>query len=122
MTTKTELPQTGEFIVSEANGTRARDKIVVVSGAGKLRAGTVLGRITASGKYNILAPGASTGVEVARAVLYAAVDATSADTPATGLVRAAEINGGELTWPAGITPEQRTAAVAQLVATGLIVR
>lgn len=43
MATKTQGQQTGEFIVSEANGKRSREKITVLSGE-NLKAGHVLGR------------------------------------------------------------------------------
>lgn len=44
MAEKTEGKYAGEAIVSEANGTRSRDAIVVASGSGILSAMTVLGR------------------------------------------------------------------------------
>ncbi|TXL72552.1 head decoration protein [Vineibacter terrae] len=44
MVEKTEGKYAGEAIVSEANGARSRDAIVVVSGSGILSAMTVLGR------------------------------------------------------------------------------
>ena len=40
-----------EFLLSEGQGTRSRDAIVIASGSGVVKAGTVLGKITASGKY-----------------------------------------------------------------------
>jgi hypothetical protein len=46
MTTYTEARRTGEFIISEASGTRSREQVTVASGAGELIPGTVLGKIT----------------------------------------------------------------------------
>lgn len=44
----TEGMHTGEFLLSEANGTRSRDSIVIAAGSGKLEAGTVLATITSA--------------------------------------------------------------------------
>jgi hypothetical protein len=38
--------RTGEFLLSEADGTLSREAVVITSGAGNLAAGSVLGRIT----------------------------------------------------------------------------
>jgi hypothetical protein len=48
----------GEFILSEANGQRSREAITIASGAGIIAAGTVLGKVTATGKYLASAVGA----------------------------------------------------------------
>jgi hypothetical protein len=45
MTVLTEGTHAGEFIVSEANGTRSRDAVIVLSGQ-DLRAGHVVGKVT----------------------------------------------------------------------------
>lgn len=61
-------------------------KVTVVSGAGALKAGTLLGKITTGGKYttwdNRTSGGATDGSEVLVGVLVHDVDATSADQPA----------------------------------------
>lgn len=58
--------------------------VTIVSGAGKLVRGTVLGRITASGKYQTVQLSTSTdGSQIADCVLTGAVDASSADVVAT---------------------------------------
>lgn len=120
MATLTEGRHAGEFIVSEANGARSREAMTI--DAGSLEAGTVLGRVTATGKYVALAPGSEGGSEAAAGILYAAVDATAADAEGVAIVRDAEVNGAELTWPAGISGSDKTAAVAALAALGVIVR
>lgn len=43
MTTLTERPHTGSFILNEARGHFNREKVTIVSGEGVLKAGTVLG-------------------------------------------------------------------------------
>lgn len=58
MTVLTERPQAGAHIISEANGTLSRERIVVNATAGRLNAGTVLAKITAS---NAGTPAAAAG-------------------------------------------------------------
>ncbi|WP_135469823.1 head decoration protein [Crenalkalicoccus roseus] len=118
MAVLTEPRHAGEFIVSEANGSRSRDAIVTATGT--LEAGTVLGRITSSGKYVILAPGASDGSQTAAGILYEAVSGT--DQKAVAVVRDAEVSGPGLVWPGSITGPQKATAIAQLAALGVIVR
>jgi hypothetical protein len=57
----------------------ATDSVTLVSGAGALTRGTVLGKVTASQKFKQCNPAASTGEEEPRAILAEATDATSAD-------------------------------------------
>lgn len=113
MTVYLEDTHAGEFLVSEANGGLSRETITVISGQ-DLAAGTVLGLITASGKYTILAPGASDGSEVAAGVLYDAVDASTGDALGVAVVRLAEVNSAELVWPDGISAGQKATAGTQL--------
>jgi hypothetical protein len=58
MTIKTEGVYTGEFLLSEANGTRSREEVVIAAGSGILKAGTLIALITAA---NALTPTATSG-------------------------------------------------------------
>lgn len=115
MAIKTESRHVGDFLISEANGTRSREEVVVASGEGALVAGTVLGKITASGKYAAYDNAAADGTQAAAAVLYAGVDAAAADAAAVIIVRDAEVVEAYLT---GID----AAGKADLAALGIIVR
>jgi hypothetical protein len=116
MTTFTEARRTGEYIISEANGTRSREAVVIASGSGVLQSGTVLGKVTATGEYGpYLNTDTTTGLGTAVAVLYAKVDATSVDVPATVTARDAEVTEALLT---GID----AAGKVDLAAVGIIVR
>jgi hypothetical protein len=75
-----------------------------------------------SGKYVAYNQDGVNGSEVAAAILYDNVDATSADVEAVIVARDAEVNGSELTWPTDITDGEKTAAIAQLALVGIIVR
>ena len=121
MPVMTEGQHTGEFIVSEGNGSISRETITVLNGR-TLDAGAVLGQITASGKYREIDPAAITGAEVAVAVLFDAVDASGGDAPGIIISRLAEVHGGEVVWPTGITDPQKQTAIDQLAAATIIVR
>lgn len=116
------LRPTGHYLVSEANGFRSREVGVIASGSGKLDAGAVLGRITASKKLVPLAPGASDGSQNAVAVLYEGCDATSADVRRTITARDSEVQAAVLVWAGGVNDSQKTAALAQLAALGIAAR
>lgn len=120
MNAKTENPRTGDFLLSEANGTLSRENIIVATGT--LQPGTVLGKITASGKYAILAPAAEDGTQTAAAVLWAAVDASGGDAAAVAIVRDAEVKADGLIWPDAITGSQKTTAIGQLNALDVVLR
>jgi len=70
--------------------------ITVASGEGALVAGTVLGKITASGKYGAYDDGAADGTEVASRILAYDVDATAADV-ATPVFRTGSFKESKLT-------------------------
>ena len=119
MATLTEGMYPAEFLVSEASGTRSRAVGTLASG-NNLDAGTVVGVITASGKYADYDADAADGTETAAGVLLAPVDASSADADCVVIVRDAEVNADELTWTDQANDE--TAGTADLAALGIIVR
>lgn len=123
MATKTENLGTGAFLKSEGCGTISRESIVLASGNGVLLPGTVLGKITASGKYKQYTPGAADGTQTAAAVLYGTADTTSADVPALGIVRLAEIWTARLQWGAAVTTQaHKDAAAASLLGAYVVSR
>ncbi|MDD9976515.1 MAG: head decoration protein [Boseongicola sp.] len=62
MPVMTEGQHTGEFIVSEGNGTISRETVTILNGR-TLEAGAILGKVTASGKYREIDPVATSGAE-----------------------------------------------------------
>lgn len=118
MTALTEGRHSGEFILSESNGNRSREEVTIVSGE-DLAAGTVLGKITASGKYAAYDNGASDGTQTAVGVLLDACDASGGDTQATMIARDAEVNGEMLGY---LTGADEAAGITDLLAVGIIVR
>ena len=81
MTVLIEGRHPGEFLMSEANRQRSRGNITIASGAGIIAPGTVLGKVTASGKYVASAIGATNGSETAVAVALYGCDAISYQWP-----------------------------------------
>jgi len=75
-----------------------------------------------SGLYTPLSLTAADGSQNAAAILFNTIDATRGNTAVTVISRAAEVNGGELVYPAGATLTQIAAINAQLAAAGIIVR
>ncbi len=108
----------------EDEGTYSRDTVVIASGAGVLDFGTVLGKITASGKYKKHTNGASDGTETAVAVLISRVDATSVDVAeAIVIARHAEVVRQGLIWDASVNNDaKKDAAIAQLLTKGIVTR
>jgi hypothetical protein len=86
-----------EFLLSEAPGTLSRDEITVLSGE-DLTAGTLLGKVTASGKYVAYDDaGTDDGRRTAVGILTADCDATGGDTLAVMITRLAEVYSAKLT-------------------------
>lgn len=126
MSTKTEGQHTGEFLVSEAQGTRSRDKVTVTVAANATwEAGLVLGKITATGKYVEYDNGNGDGTEVAAAVLYDTLvndTGSGVDVEATIINKDAEVREDDLQWEAGQSAGDITAGLADLLALGIKAR
>ncbi len=124
--TKFEGPRNLGFVLSEGNGNISRGVVTIASGAGRLKAGTVLGAVTASGKY-VACPNASVagseGAETARAVLAYGVDASDADAEAVVISRMAEVKQPMLLFHASVdNPAKIAAKLTQLAAASIIAR
>lgn len=106
---------TGEFIVSEGNGSISREQIVIAAASPAMVAGTVLGKITATGKYAPYNNANADGTQTAVAILYDNIPDSASDQKATAIVRLAEVQQSELTG-------YDAAAGAELALTHIIVR
>ncbi len=73
-------------------------------------------------EYAIFNAGASDGTEVAKGILFDAVDASSAEARAVMTARDCEVTGDELVWNSGTTSAQKTAATISLASAGIILR
>ncbi|GAB4543604.1 MAG: hypothetical protein Tsb0020_55350 [Haliangiales bacterium] len=99
------------------------DLVTIASGA-DLTPGHVLGKITASGKYQSSDPTAVDGSETAVAVLLDKADAAYADVAEVRvLTRHATVNGLKLIYDAAIDDAtKRATARAELAAAGIVTR
>jgi|SRR5262252_615915 len=98
MASQLEVPAPGEFIYSEDEGTYSRENVIIASGSGVVPAGRVLGLVTASSKYShYRSDNTPAGVSTVRGILYAEVDATSADQPAVMMARSCEVVNSRVT-------------------------
>lgn len=100
MTIKTEGVYPGEFLLSEANGTRSREEVVIAAGSGILKAGTLIALITAA---NALTPTADAGNTGNGTVGSVAVTSAAISGPYILTIAEASANGGkfELVDPTG---------------------
>lgn len=90
-TTLTEGPYAGEFILSEAEGTRSRDNITVELADAEdngIAAGTVMGMRASDGKYLAYDDTATDGTETVAGILYG----PTGDLDGGGDVEAAIVN------------------------------
>lgn len=111
MSIKTEGVHAGEFLLSEANGSRSRKEVTITAGAGILAAGTLIALITAANAAVATADGGNTGDGVMGAITTgsAAVTGTYVLT-----ITAAAANGGtfELVDPLGSLVGEGSVGVA----------
>jgi hypothetical protein len=112
----------GDLLKYEEENLYSRDQVTVVSGQ-NLKLGTVIGRVSATQKVKALDPSATDGSEVAAGVVLQSIDASAAERT-NGLIvsRQAIVADHALVWPVAITTEEKTAAIAQLEAIGVLVR
>ena len=96
--------------------------VTIADGATDFAAGDTFTITVVAGDYEQLDPAEDDGAQIAVAILYAAVDATAADKACAVVVRDAVVNQHELIWPAGITADQKAAAITQLNSRGIFLR
>lgn len=112
----------GQFVKYEAPQAYSRENVTVAAGQ-ILKAGSVVGRITASGKIAIYNNGAADGTQTAIGVLLSDVDATGGDKPGVIIARhAIVVDKTGLVWNAGMSEADKDAGVADLKAIGILAR
>ena len=117
MAVKNEARHPGEYVASEAKGTRSRE-VVTLTGA-VFTPGQVLGKITASGKYAPWDPAGGDGTENAAGICLDHYDASSADVNGVIHTRDMEAVLPALTFPDTATQGEKDQAVADLLALGI---
>jgi hypothetical protein len=124
MSVKTEGKHTGQFLISEAPGTRSRDSVTVTVPANTVYGpGYVLGKLSATGKHVAYDNAGSDGSESAAAILYeeARNDTDSGvDLQRTVINCDAEVRKDDLQWDD--KDNDSTAGITDLLALGIKVR
>jgi hypothetical protein len=125
MTAFTESNRIGDILKREFAPELNREEVTIASGQ-NLAAGTVLGKITASGEYMLhdnAATGGTAGAEVAAGVLLFDCNASSGATKAVALLRGpAVVALGKLIFKSGISGANKTAALDKLASLGIVAR
>ena len=123
MTVLTQPPTMGDALKYEVNPNYTRETVTLLSGTA-YPVGSVLGRITASGKYKLATSGGTDGAQTAAAVLLYAVDATLSDAEGIVVVRGpAIVSRAALTYDATVDDAAKiTTKIGQLANLGIIAR
>jgi hypothetical protein len=123
MTVLTQPPSTGDVLKYELNSNYTRETITLLAGM-PYPVGSVLGRITASGKYKLATSGGTDGAQTAAAMLLYAVDASDADGTGIALIRGpAIVSKAALIFDATVDDAAKTVTKhGQLAALGIIPR
>ena len=123
MTVLTQPPTMGDVLKYEVNPNYTRETVPLLAGTA-YPVGSVLGRITASGKYKLATSGGADGAQSAAAVLLYAVDATLADAVGIVVVRGpAIVSRAALAYDASVDDAAKiTTKISQLAALGIIAR
>ena len=123
MTALVKLPTPGDVLKYEVEPNYTRDVITLLAGM-PYPVGSVLGKITASGKYKLATSGGTDGAQTAVAVLLYPVDATLADAQGIVVARGPSIvSRAALAYDATVNDAGKiTTKLGQLAAVGIIAR
>lgn len=122
-TTITQGIQPSDWLKAEAPSDYSREQGTLITGAGVVKSGTVLGRITATGKLTTRTIAAADGSQNPVGLLLFTTDATSADQRVAYIARDAIVAHQSLTRGADVdTAPERATENAALAAFGILVR
>lgn len=127
VTVYTEGAYASDWLKREEDSLYSREQVTLLTGsnaAGAVtKSGTVLGKITASGKYKPHTLGAADGSQTAFAILLFDVDASASDKRAVVVGRDAIVMQYGLTYGTDVTTSGNRATVnGQLNTVGILVR
>ncbi|MGI3212350.1 head decoration protein [Roseovarius tibetensis] len=123
MTFLTQPPTMGDVLKYEVNPNYTRETVPLLAGTA-YPVGSVLGRITASGKYKLATSGGTDGAQSGAAVLLYTVDATLADAVGVVVVRGpAILSRAALFYDETVDDAAKIATkISQLTTLGIVVR
>lgn len=121
MTVAIEPNNLGDLLKFEAPSLYSREEITVAQGQ-NLTLGTLVGQESETDLIKALNPAATDGTQNAIGALIADAIASSTNIKAVIVTRDAILADHAVIWPTTITLEQKTAAIKQLEARGVIIR
>jgi len=117
----TQSPTMSDVLKYSENPNYTNESVTLLTGT-SYKVGSVLGKITASGKYKLAAVGAVDGSAVAVAVLLTATDATAGDASGVILARGpAIVSKAALVFDVTVNDAPKTATKYAELTTALIV-
>lgn len=123
MALDTQSDALGDWLKWEEDNLYSREKIILIAGNGDLVTGTVLGKITASGKFTQFDDEATDGSEDAAGILLLDTSVEDdEDKEAVAITKEAIVREGGLTWPSTTDTDENAAAVIDLEALCIRVR
>jgi hypothetical protein len=119
----TEPPSMGDLLKYEVNPNYTREVVTLLAGM-PYPVGSVLGKITANGKFTLSTAAGTDGAQTAIAVLLYAVDATLADAEGIVVARGpAIVSRAELAYDGTVDDAAKiTTKIGQLATAGIIAR
>lgn len=118
----TEGRYAADWLKREEDSLYSREQVILLAGSGLVKSGTVLGKITASGKYKPVTVAASDGSQNAAGILMWDTD-TTADAKAVIIARDAIVAHQALFYGADVdTAPERAAITTALGALGILDR
>ncbi len=124
-TAPTQNRHPSTFVVYEGSGGFSREALMVAPNQALVAAQVVsltVGRESGQNEVTALNPDGTDGSQIAAGVVVHLVNLSPTTQRATILVHRAEVRASELTWPVGISPAQKAAAVKQLEAAGILLK
>lgn len=112
----------GHFLIGENDPNLSNESITLAPTGVDLLAGTILGKITASGLYVPINPAAADGSQNFAGILYGRRDTNASNQRATAVVRRQVVNSNLLTYVNAANAAQKTAIEAQAAAAMVMFR
>jgi hypothetical protein len=109
----------GDLLLLQVSPGWTKSKVTLLAGT-DYPLGQVLAKV--AGKYQTLDPAGTGAAKKAAAVLAERVNATANDQPGVVIARGAVVAQAHLVWPSGITETQKSAALDELNAQGIVAR
>jgi Bacteriophage lambda head decoration protein D len=110
------------FLIGQNDPLRSHDTVTLLPNTVEWPAGTVLGKVTATGKFTALAPAAADGSQIAAAILGARRPISTTEGRVVIVARDQPVNGYALTYVNAVTAPQKASAEAALAAAMIMVR